>query len=117
MYKRQDDRLLLHLLLRDITEIYAGGIALVFHIQAELLLRYGRSQIINVLHHQPPVARSRIVTGILERFHEECLLGIAEIGCKLAHPVSYTHLAVVSTIPSTTLFMLTTRSNQELSEY
>ena len=44
---------------------------MVFHIQAELLLLYGRSQIINVLHHQPPVALSRIAAGILERFHEE----------------------------------------------
>ena len=83
--QHSDDRLFLHLLLWDITEIYAGGIALVFYIQTELLLLYGRSQIINVLHHQPPVALSRIAAGILERFHEECLLGIAEIGCKLAH--------------------------------
>ena len=90
-----DDRLLLHLLLRDITEIYAGGIALVFHIQAELLLLYGRSQIINVLHHQPPVALSRIVAGILERFHEECLLGIAEIGCKLAHLIGNTSRCIL----------------------
>ena len=84
-----DDRGILHLLLRDVTQIDTRGVALIFHIETKLVLLHLRSEIIDVLHHQVPVALLRIATGILQRLHEERLLGIADVGGKLTHLVSH----------------------------
>ena len=84
-----DDRLAFHLLLGDVVEVYARGVALVFHVETELVLLHLRGEHIHVLHHQVPVALPGIVAGVLERFHEEGLLGVADVAGKLAHLIGH----------------------------
>ena len=85
-----NDRRILDSLFRDIRQINARRIALVFHVKTEFLLLDIRGKIIHVLHHQVPVALLRVTTGILERLDKKSLLGISNIRSKLTHLISYT---------------------------
>ena len=89
-----DDRLVLHLRFRNVVDIDTRGITLIFHIEAELVLFHLRREIIYVLHHQVPVALLWIATGILQRFHEESLLGIGDIRGKLAHLIGHSAIGI-----------------------
>ena len=87
-------RHVLHLLLRNIRKVHARRITLVLHVEAELILFYGRGQIVHVAHHQLPVRHRRCLTGVLQRLHIKCVRGIARhVGSKLSHLI---HLAVIS---------------------
>ncbi len=86
--EKLNHRLVFHLLFRYIREINAGSIALVFHVESELVLFHRRCEIIHVLHHQVPVALVRVVAGILQRLYEQCLLHILLVGCELTHLIS-----------------------------
>ena len=50
-----DNGLFFHLRLRDIGNIHARGVALIPHVEAELVFLHRRCQIIHVAHHQFPV--------------------------------------------------------------
>ena len=89
-----DERCLLHLLLRDVGEIDASGIALELDVESELLLLHLRGEVIDVLHHQVPVALLRIVARVLERLHEEALLGVGDVAGELAHLVGHSAIGV-----------------------
>ncbi|CCY02801.1 unknown [Prevotella sp. CAG:924] len=75
----------LHLWLRDIRQIDAGGVALVFHIESEVVFLDGRGEIVDILHHQVPVALLRGVAGVLQGFYEEGLAGVGHVGGELTH--------------------------------
>ena len=79
-----DDWRVFCLALGDVVEIYACRVALVFDVEAELCLLYVLREIIDVLHHQPPVSLSRRVGGVLQRFHVECLRVVLYVACKLS---------------------------------
>ena len=66
--------LVLHLWLGYVCEVDTGGVALELHIQAELLLLHRRCEVVHVLHHQAPVALMRVVAGVLQCLHVECLV-------------------------------------------
>ena len=80
-----DERLALHLRLWDIGEIDSSGVALVFHVKAELVFLYGGSQVVDVLHHQRPVALRGIVAGVLKRFDEERLGSVCDVAGELTN--------------------------------
>ena len=90
-----DERCLLHLLLRDVGEIDASGIALELDVESELLLLHLRGEVIDVLHHQVPVALLRIVARVLERLHEQRLRSIGIVGGKLAHLIGHAAVCVL----------------------
>ena len=79
-----DDGLPLDLLLGDIAEVDAGGVALIFHVEAELFLLDRRGEVVDVLHHQRPVALRGVVARILQGFDKECLRGVGDIAGELA---------------------------------
>ena len=79
-----DDGLPLDLLLGDIAEVDAGGVALIFHVKAELLLLDGGGEVVDVFHHQRPVALRGVVARILQRLDKECLRGVGDIAGELA---------------------------------
>ena len=89
-----DDRLVLHLRFRNVVDIDTRCITLIFHIEAELVLFHLRREIIYVLHHQVPVALLWIATGILQRLHEESLLGIGDIRGKLTHLIGHSAIGI-----------------------
>ena len=63
--QQPDDRLVLNLLLRDIRKVNTCRVALILHVKAELIFLNRRSKVINVLHHQVPVALTGIIARIL----------------------------------------------------
>ena len=71
--------LVLNLLLRYIRKVDSGGVALVFHVKAELVFLDRGGKIIDILHHQVPVALPRVVAGVLKRLDEECLADILHV--------------------------------------
>ena len=85
-----DQRLALHPLVGDISEIHTCGIALVLDVEAELGLLDRRSQIIHVFHHQAPVALRGIVRRVFQRLHEEGFRGLCQIAGKLTHLIGNT---------------------------
>ena len=87
--------LALQLLLGQIGEIGAGGVALVLDVQTELLLLDLSGQIVDVLHHQVPVALQGGVAGVLQGFHEEALVGLRQVGGELAHLEGLTAVGVL----------------------
>ena len=90
-----DERLALHLRLWDIGEIDTGGVALVLYVKAELVFLYRGSQVVDVFHHQRPVALRGIVAGVLERFDEESLGGISNIAGKLTDLIGSSTIGVL----------------------
>ena len=78
----------------DISEIHSRGVALVFHVEAELGFLHRLCQVIHVLHHQSPVGHHRRITRVLQRFHKERLAGVGVVGGKLAHLVCHTAVGV-----------------------
>ena len=88
-----DNRLFLHLWLWYIRDVHARGIALVFHVETELVLLHGRGEIIHVAHHQFPVRHLRRLTRVLQRFHEKGIRRIVgNIRGEFSHLIS---LAVI----------------------
>ena len=88
-----DDGQVFHLRLRNIREVHARGIALVFHVEPELVALHRRCQVIHVAHHQLPVRHLRRLARVLERFHVKGVGGIAgDVRGKFSHLVG---LAVV----------------------
>lgn len=61
-----DYRPVLYLRFGQIGEVYACGVVLIFHVEAELGLLYCRCKIVYVLHHQPPVGHLRAVVGVFQ---------------------------------------------------
>ena len=51
-----DEHLALHLRLRYISKVHARGITLELHVETELVFLHRRSKVVDVLHHQVPVA-------------------------------------------------------------
>ena len=84
------ERCVFHTLIGDIGEIHTCSIALELDIQTELGFLDLRSQIIHVFHHQFPVGLRRIIRGVLQRLHKECLGGLGNICGKLAHLIGHT---------------------------
>ena len=82
---QQDD--ILGLLLRDIGNIHARGIALVLDVKTELLLLDIRCQVIDVLHHERPVGLLWIVRRILQGLDIEGILGCGMVGSELTDAV------------------------------
>ena len=89
-----DQGLVLYLCLGDIRQIDTCCVALVFHIQSELILFHRRGEVIHVLHHQVPVTLFGVVTGVLQRLDEERLVHIRDITGKLTHLVGRTAVSV-----------------------
>ena len=91
--QQSDDNHVLHLPLGDIRKIHTGRIALILHVEAEPVFLDRRGQVINVAHHQFPVRHCWCLTGVLQRLHVECVLGVARhVGGELSHLI---HLTVV----------------------
>ena len=83
-------RTVLHPGVRDIGQIYTCRIALVLDVQAELGLLYRRGQIVDVLHHQVPVALGRIVRSVLQRLHKQGLSRLGIVAGKFSHLIGLT---------------------------
>ena len=64
--EQADDGLVLHLGLGDIRQIDTCRVALELHVEPELVFLDRRRQIVDVLHHQVPVALRGVVAGVLE---------------------------------------------------
>ena len=90
-----DDGLVFHLRLGNVVEVDARRVALILHVESELLLLHLRCEVIHVLHHQVPVALLRVVAGVLERLDEESLSGVGDVGCELAHLIGNTAVGVL----------------------
>ena len=74
-----------HPLFRYIYKVYACRVTLVLDVEPEVALLHRRGQIVDVFHHQVPVALLGIVRRILQRLHEEGLTGFGVVTGKLAH--------------------------------
>ena len=68
-----DQRRSFHALVREIGQIDARRITLVFDVETELGLLHRRGQIIDVLHHQPPVVLRGVAGGVTQRLDVEGL--------------------------------------------
>ncbi len=90
-----DKRQVLHLLFGDVAQIDTSGVALVFHVEAELLLLHVGSQIVDVFHHQAPVSLLRIVARVLQRLHEQRLADVGYVGGELSHLVGHAAVGVL----------------------
>ena len=90
-----DDRCALDLLLGDIAEVDTGGVALVFHVEAELLLLDIGGEIVDVLHHQRPVALRGVVAGVFQRLHEERLFRVGDVAGELTHLIGAASVGVL----------------------
>ena len=77
-----------------VCEIHSRGVALVFHVEAELGLLHRLCEIIHVFHHQSPVGHHRRVARVLQRLDEEGLGGVGVVGGKLAHLVCHSAVGV-----------------------
>ena len=93
--KVSDDGLVFHLRLRDIGEVNTCGVALELDVEPELLFLHRRGEVVDVFHHQPPVALRRVVAGVLQRLHEEALRDIGDIAGKLAHLIGDTAVGIL----------------------
>ena len=82
--EQSDDGLVFYLRLGQIVEIDACRVALELHVQPEFLSLHAGCEVIDVLHHQVPVALCRIVAGVFQRFDEECLRHIGIVAGKLS---------------------------------
>ena len=80
-----DEHLVFHLLLGDIREVDARCVALVLDVEPELILLDVGSQVVDILHHEVPVALLRVVARVLERLDEERLRDIGDVAGKLTH--------------------------------
>ena len=69
--KQSYDGLIFHLRFGQISEINARRIALELHVESELIPLYIGCKIVYVLHHQSPVALTRVVAGILQSFYNK----------------------------------------------
>ena len=89
------DGLALHLGFGDIGEVHASRIALELDVEAELVALYRRSQIVDILHHKPPVGLLRIVARVLERLHKQRLRSVGVVSGKLAHLIGHAAVCVL----------------------
>ena len=87
--------LVLHLRLGYVCEVDTGGVALELHVEAELLLLYRRGEVVDVLHHEAPVALMRIVAGVLQRLHVERLVRVGDVRRELAHLIRHAAVCVL----------------------
>ena len=85
-----EQRLRLQALLRQIGQIDARRVALVLDVEAELLFLDVSGQVVDVLHHQVPVALRGVVRRVLQRLHEEALLGVGKVAGELTYLESAT---------------------------
>ena len=89
-----EQRRRLELLLGQVGQIGAGGVALVLDVHAELLLLDRRGQVVDVLHHQVPVALRRAARRVLQRLDEEALLRLRDVGGELTHLVGLSAVGI-----------------------
>ena len=75
----------LHPRIGNIGQIDACRIALVLDVETELGLLHRCGEIVDVLHHQVPVALLRIVRGVFQRLHEESLRRLCIVAGELTH--------------------------------
>ena len=84
-----DQRHGLHPLVGDIGQIDTRRITLVLDVQTELLLLHRRGEVIDVLHHQPPVVLEGRAGSVTERLDEQRLGGIGQVAGKLTHLIAH----------------------------
>ena len=72
-------------LLGQVGQVDAGGVALVLDVETEFLFLDAGGQVVDVLHHQVPVALCRTVRRVLQRLDEERLPRVGDVAGKLAH--------------------------------
>ena len=72
-------------LLGQVGQVDAGRVALVLDVHLELLLLHAGGQIVDVLHHQVPVALRGVVAGVLQCLDKERLVDVRQVAGKLAH--------------------------------
>ena len=89
-----DDWRTLHLSLGDVGDIDARGVALVLHVEAELLLLHRRGKVIDVLHHQAPVALRGVVARVLQGLDKEGLADVGAVAGELTHLVGHTTVGI-----------------------
>ena len=82
--ERLDEHLVFDLRLWNISQINACGVALELHVEAELVFFDARSEVIDVFHHQAPVALHGVVRRVFQRLHEQSLLHIGDVRGELA---------------------------------
>ncbi len=85
----------LQFFLRQIGQIGACGVALVFYVEFETLLLDGRCQIVDVFHHQAPVGLLGVVGCILQRLDEETPVCLGDIRRELAHLIRPSPIGVL----------------------
>ena len=84
-----------HLLFGYVVEVDACGVALVFHVQAELLFLHRRGEVIHVFHHQRPVALRGVVAGVFQRLHEQGLRHVGHVARELTHLIGLPAIGVL----------------------
>ena len=82
-----DEGLVLHLGLGDVGEVDACRVALELDVEAELVFLYRRGEVVDVLHHQVPVALRGVVAGVFQRLHKQAFRDIGDVAGKLAYLV------------------------------
>ena len=88
------DGLVFHLRLGYIRNVNACRVALILHVEAEFLSFHVRRQIVDVFHHQPPVALFRIVACVLQRLYDERTVCIGDVAGKLSHLIGYAAVGI-----------------------
>ena len=83
--QRLDEQFALHLRLGNVGQVHTGRVALELHVQAELVFLHRRSQVIDVFHHQVPVALRGIVRRVLQCLHVEGLRHVGDVRRKFTH--------------------------------
>ena len=89
-----DEGHVLHLRLGQVGDVNTRRVALELHVESELVLLHVGGQVIDVLHHQVPVALRRIVRRVLQRLHEERLTDVCHIAGELTHLVGLSAVGV-----------------------
>ena len=89
-----DEHFVFDLRLGNVGQINTCGVALELHIESEFVFFDGRSEVIDVFHHQAPVALMGVVRRVFQGFHEKRLLHVGDVRGELANLIGLTAVGV-----------------------